>query len=233
MKRTLPLLALLATPVLAAENVVPTAFAPDRYAPILEKSPFALATPQAPPPPPPSASFAANWFLTAVAKDPEGRDFVTIKAQDGSVHFSIGTGETDASGVSLASVDWSETMGKSTAIIKKGAETAKLIFSQTEMTAAPPAPGGRGGPRPGLPQGAPPPVTISAAPAAPVVGGGPTPPQPQDGGGRSVPLPRPTGGPSVVPPPPVVSGQQAPSSNGGAPLGDSSRRRIRTIPSPR
>lgn len=231
MKRILPLLALLTAPALAAENVVPTAFPADRYAPIVEKSPFALATPLAPPPPPPSASFAANWFLTAVAKDPEGRDFVTIKAQDGSVHFSLGSGETDASGVSLASVDWSETMGKSTAIIKKGVETAKLIFSQTEMTPAPPAPGGRGGPRPGLPPGAPPPVTISAVPAAPVVGGGPTQPQPQDGGGRGIPLPRPTGGPGVVPPPPVISGQQTPAST-GVPSGESSRRRIRTIPSP-
>jgi len=229
MKRILPLLALLTAPALAADNVLPTAFPADRYAAGLERSPFKLATPLAPPPPPPSASFAANWFLTAVAKDPEGRDFVTIKAQDGSVHFSIGSGETDASGVSLASVDWSETMGKSTAIIKKGAETAKLIFSQTEMTLAPPAPGGRGGPRPGLLPGVPPPpVTISAVPAAPVVSGGPIQPQPQDGGGRGVSLPRPTG---VVPPPPVISGQQAPVST-GVPSGESSRRRIRTIPSP-
>ena len=235
MKRTLPLLTLLASQALALESAVPAAFPAERYATMTEKSPFALATPSAPPPPPPQASFAANWYLTAVGRDELGQDFVTVKAQDGSVHFSLaGSDANPETGVSLASVDWSDTLRKSTAIIKKGTETAKLIFSQEEVAPAQPQPGGRGG-RPGPPAGTPvPPVTVPVT--VPVntgqnVGGGSTqPPQPMQ---PQIALPRPGNAQS---PPPVVVQPGQPAGNGNAPGGAGSyenRRRIRTIPAPR
>lgn len=238
MKRTLPLLTLLASQALALESAVPAAFPAERYATMTEKSPFALATPAAPPPPPQQASFAANWYLTAVGRDEQGQDFVTVKAQDGSVHFSLaGSDANPETGVSLASVDWSDTFRKSTAIIKKGTETAKLIFSQEEAAPAPQQPGGRG--RPGPPAGTPvPPVTVPVT--VPVntgqnVGGGIT--QPAQPGQPHIALPRPGNTPvTAQSPPPVVVQPGQPPASGNSPGGAApyeNRRRIRTIPAPR
>lgn len=235
MKRTLIILTLLAGPALALEQAVPAAFPAERYAPITDKSPFALATPAVPPPPPPQASFAANWYITGLGRDPEGRDFVTIKAQDGSVHFSLmGSDPDPENGVALASVDWSDTMRKSTAIIKKGTETAKLIFSQEEAAAAPQPRAGRGGPPGGAPPVPLPPVT---APPPPVIGGagvgGGNPAQPQPGQSRGF-LPRPGSAPLTnQPPPPVVAPAVVGTPPSTAPSSDpGNRRRIRTIGAP-
>ena len=233
MQRYLPFIVLLATHAMAAENVVPTAFPAERYAAITEKSPFALATPAAPPPPPPTTSFAANWFLTAVARNEQGQDFVTIKSQDGSVHFSLTSGEPSEGGVSLASVDWSDTFRKSTASIKKGTETAKLIFSQEEASpAGAPNPGGRRPGPPGVPP--PPPVTVNPVVAGQNGSGGPVPPTQDDGRSRTFGLPRPGGPPSVTTPPPPVTGAVPVTGGGTPPGGDSSggRRRIRSIGAP-
>ena len=235
MKRTLPLLTLLACQALAVDSTVPTAFPAERYATISEKSPFALATPAVAPPPPPQASFAANWYLTAVGRDAQGLDFVTIKAQDGSVHFSLsGRDEDRDTHVSLASVDWSDTFRKSTAIIKKGTETAKLIFSQEE--AGPAAQPGTRGVRPGTPPGGPlPPVTVPV-PVTVTAGQntGVVTNQPQQPMQPRIALPRPGASPVTgLPPQPVVG--QAPAS-GNSPAGGGSyenRRRIRTIEPPR
>jgi hypothetical protein len=222
MKRSLPILALLAGHAFAVENSVPSAFTPDRYEKLIEKSPFALATPVVAPAAP-QASFAANWYLTAVGRDAQGQDFVTVKAQDNSLHLSL-TGRdayTDpaspANGVSIASVDWSDTFRKTTVILKKGTETAKVIFSQEEAMAPAPNAVARGGPAGPGPL---PPVTVRQG-AGGVV---------QTQMKPSIPLPRPSS-PSVVaqPPQPVVQGQQP-----GAvvqPAGEN-RRRVRNIAAP-
>ena len=230
MTRFLPFFAMIPAYALAAENVLPTAFPADRYTAITQKSPFALATPLAPPPLPPQASFAANWFLTAVARNEQGQDFVTVKAQDGSAHFSLTSGEPSESGVSLASVDWSDEFRKSTATVRKGTETAKLIFSQ-ETAAPAPGPNPGGGRRPGTPGVLPLPVTVNPGTA----GGRSIPPPPAVGGTRTIGVPRPGPVPGVVGSvPPVVSGQLPAATSVPAPGSDAagSRRRIRTIAAP-
>ena len=203
---------------LALENAVPAAFSADRYEKMAEKSPFALATPAAPVVAA-QASFAANWFLTAVGRDAQGQDFITIKAQDGSVHFSLSGNEANPeTGVSLASVNWSDTFRESTAIIKKGAETAKLVFSKEEAVMPAPQPNGA---KPGLPNGLqPPPVTVRTG----AVGGAPTP-----GVQPRIALPRPSTAPVVSAPPPVTGNATQPPV--GQP-GGQDRRRIRNIAAP-
>ena len=218
MPRLIPILALVTSQALALESAVPAAFPADRYEKMAEKSPFALATPAAPVVAP-QASFAANWFLTAVGRDAQGQDFITIKAQDGSVHFSLSGNEANPeTGVSLASVNWSDTFRESTAIIKKGAETAKLVFSKEEAVMPAPQPGGA---RPPLPGGAqPPPVTVRAGAG----GVSPTP-----GMQPRIALPRPSTAPVVSPPPPVTGNGAQPAA--GQPVGQD-RRRIRNIAAP-
>ena len=218
MPRLIPLLALVTSQAVALESAVPAAFPADRYEKMAEKSPFALATPAAPVVAA-QASFAANWFLTAACRDSEGKDFITIKAQDGSVHFSLlGNEANPETGVSLASINWSDTFRESTAIIKKGAETAKLVFSKEEALAVAPQPNGARPPLPGGMQ--PPPVTIRAGAG----GVSPTP-----GVQPRVTLPRPSTAPVVSPPPPVTGNAGQPAA--GQPAGQD-RRRIRNIAAP-
>lgn len=215
MKTTLPILALLTGHMLAADSPVPTAFSADRYEKMIDKSPFALATPVVAPPAP-QANFAANWYLTGVGRDEQGQDFVTIAARDQSVHFSLtGRDAHIETGVALASVNWADGYKKSSAIIKKGTETAKLEFSQDETVAMP-----QPGIKPGGPGGLPPiPVTTR-----PVVGGQPQTPVTQQ---PRISLPRP-GGPSVIAQPVVTPPGGQP---GGAPEGEN-RRRVRNIAAP-
>lgn len=102
----------------------------DRYAAITERSPFALATPVAPSAAP-SASFAANWYISGIARLGDA-DFVAIKSRDLSKQFSL-CGHEPVDGVSVASVTWSDVIGQSTVILQKGTETAKLEFNEAQL----------------------------------------------------------------------------------------------------
>ncbi len=217
MKRLLPLLALAASPALALESAVPARFPADRYEKMAEqkgeKALFALATPTVAPVVT-QAGFATNWYLTAVGRDPQGQEFVTIKAQDGSVHFSLSGGEANPeTGVSLVNITWSDAWRKSKATIKKGAELAEIVFSPEDAPVIAAQPNGQ--PRLALPGQPPMPVAVRAG-----TPGAPPNTQPR------IALPRPSTAP-VVSPPPVNGGQPA----GTQPAGQD-RRRIRNIAAP-
>ena len=196
---------LFASRVVSAENPIPTSLPADRYAAMSDKSPFALATAVVPAATP-QASFAANWFVSGVGRIGDS-DFVTVKARDLSSQFSLfGHEPNPGNGVTLASVNWSETVGKSTVILQKGTETAKLEFNEADLR----------GPQPG----APPPV--GATPAG-------MPPLPQPPGM----LPQPMNIPNPGMPPVMVPGQAAkqfPPSTGNP---NDVHRRVRIINQPK
>lgn len=123
-------------------------FNKSRYESLRTKSPFALATAAAATPAP-QASFAANWYVTSVARI-DDKNFATIKSRDLTTQFSL-YGDEPFDGVMLASVNWSDTIGKSTVILRKGTETARLEFNEAQLrspapatAAASPAPAGAG-----------------------------------------------------------------------------------------
>jgi hypothetical protein len=232
-------LTLLATVASAAavENVLPLPFPAERYTAMLEKSPFALATPVAPPPVAPTKGFAADWYLTGLARF-EDQDYVSIKSRDLSVNFSLfGTEATkgltgsneSANGVQLVSVEWSNERGKSTVTIKKGDEIARLEFNQAEIqAAAAPVPAAPGAARPIMPgqPGARPVVTPLQAPM-PVTG-------PAVAPHARTAIPRPSVAPVVGQPPlPAGTGLSGvplpPGTAPAAPDGGDNRRRIRVI----
>ncbi|HEY3900009.1 MAG TPA: hypothetical protein VGM54_15480 [Chthoniobacter sp.] len=113
---------------------IPVAPKKARYESLRIKSPFSLATaPVAAPVP--QASFAANWFVSGIGRI-GGEDFVTVKSRDLSTEFSLYAHESDPkTGVILASVSWSDSVGKSTVILRKGNETARLEFNEAEVRA--------------------------------------------------------------------------------------------------
>jgi hypothetical protein len=139
----------------SAQDVVPSTFDKSRYESLRVKSPFAVATAVATPAP--QAGFAANWYVTSVARVGD-INFATIKSRDLTTQFSL-YGEEPVDGVVLASVNWSDHVGKSTVVLRKGTETARLEFSEAQLRApaattagANPAPAGA---NPAGPNGAP------------------------------------------------------------------------------
>jgi hypothetical protein len=149
--------------VACAEDAVPAAFPTGRYDSVRAHCPFAVATAEAPPAPV-EANFASNWFVSGVGRSGDN-DYVTIKSRDQSKNFSLYGMNDEFDGVRLASVNWSELVGKTTVVLKKGTETAKLEFNEQEIHAAPaaaaPAPGVPGAPgATAVPGAKPPPAMI-------------------------------------------------------------------------
>jgi hypothetical protein len=153
---------------------LPQAHPKSRYEALRKDSPFALAS-ATPAPVAPQASFAANWFVSGIARIGD-QDFVTIKSRDLAKQFSLYGNHEAVDGVELASVTWSDSVGKSTVILRKGTETAKLEFNEQEVHAQAQAPGGKppagnpppnaaGGPRPSVPPGISPGAIPPHAPA--------------------------------------------------------------------
>jgi hypothetical protein len=123
----------------SGSEIVPKAREKVRYQGLAAHCPFSLASaPVATPAP--QASFAANWFVSGIGRI-GGKDFVSIKSRDLSTQFSLYAGEQRrANEIALVSVTWSDAVGKSTVILRKGTETAKLEFNEAEVHQAPKGP---------------------------------------------------------------------------------------------
>jgi hypothetical protein len=163
--RSLVLLAFATPRILLAQEDDITPLPQERYAAIAQKSPFALATPTAAPAAP-VASFASNWYVTGLCKLGD-QYYATIKSRDATTQFSL-YGNDATNGVTLASVEWSETLGRSKVVLRKGTEMASLEFSETEVK------GSGGAPPAATPPGAPMPSGTTARMGA----GAPLPPNP-------------------------------------------------------
>ena len=115
-----------------------------RYEKMVRKSPFAPAT--AAPTTAPTPGFAANLYVTGMAKMGD-RDFVSIASRDQSTRFSLFTGDTNSQDIQLVSVQWSDAIGKSKVTVKKGNEFGVLEYDQAliqkaaAMQPPPPIPG--------------------------------------------------------------------------------------------
>jgi hypothetical protein len=185
----------------------------NRYAKMVESSPFAVATPVEAPVAAPS--FAASLYVAGIAKIGTN-DLVTIRSRnDPQTLYSLLTGEQSPDGVNVLKVDWSDQVGRSRVKVKKGAEEAMLEFDQATLQkkiapVAPAGSAGRGGI--GLP---------GQSHAGPVM-----PPMP------SIPQPN-----SQVPPIPTAPASPQSSGHSHSHFGTSSdsgspgQRRIRIIPS--
>lgn len=195
-----------ATMAYGADDAIPSALPADRYAGMSARCPFAVASP-AVAPAQPQASFAANWFISGIGRINDD-DFVTIKARDLSTQFSLYGREADPqTGVALASVNWSEVVGKSTVVLRKGTETAILEFNEAQIRNPPAATeNGKGSPKSPTANANPaataspsngtiaqrPPTNLSTnAAAAQKNGTGSVPPNPQPLRRRVLPIPGP------------------------------------------
>ena len=115
----------------AAEDLPePLQFA--RYEPMMQRSPFAVATaPAATPPPAPN--FAKDWFVANAARSPEG-DLVTVASStDKNFKLYLNTKEP-VDGVSVSNIEWSDKVGATKVTITKDGQFATLTFNQALLS---------------------------------------------------------------------------------------------------
>jgi hypothetical protein len=191
----LPLLvALLAHGVFADD--LPRRFTFDRYAAMLNKSPFAVATAVAVPAQTPS--FMKDLYIANAARIP-GEDLVTVmSSSDKAVKEFLSTKGPNEHGYSIANIEWSDRPGETKVTISKDGQFATLTFNQALMVSAP-GPPGMAPPPPGVPSAMPTPVPNYVPPKPANVPGYPMPSPHVRGVIQRNPNVAPT--PNVAPPP--------------------------------
>jgi len=115
---------------------LPQALELSRYQALMEKSPFAPATPQATPPPVvETPSFARDYYITGIAQMGE-KPFVTFASKDKQTFFSLCVGES-FQGLTLTNVEWRPELGKSTATLERAGESGVVGFDEVAIHEAP------------------------------------------------------------------------------------------------
>ncbi len=191
-----------------------------RYAALLEKSPFAVAT-AAPEAPPPAENFSTNFVVTGLSKNrgADGKEVHTVfvRSRDLSTRLVLTGDKPSDDGISVVSVEEAPVAAKSVVILKKGQETGRVEFDHAALAStagAGPPPAGTPAPsgKSGVPGGKAP-TSSAARPAIPRPGM------------SSVPRP----GASLNPPPPSAAAPPATGATPGAAAGQDLRRRVRPI----
>ena len=117
---------------LAADDLPkPQAFA--RYEPMMNKSPFAVATAVAPPPPP-APNFAKDLYVANLGKNGD-EALVTIASNiDKNLKEYVSSREPNAHGYAIANIEMSERVGASKVTITKDGQFATLTFNQALLS---------------------------------------------------------------------------------------------------
>ncbi len=134
LKRLLSLAVLMALPsvssVLAADDLPqPLSFA--RYNPMLDHSPFAVATAAAPVAAAPN--FAKDLFVANAAHS-TGCDLVTIASNTDRNLKEYLTTKNPVHGYTIANIEWSDRVGATKVTISKNGEFATLGFNEALLT---------------------------------------------------------------------------------------------------
>jgi hypothetical protein len=112
---------------------LPGALPVSRFENLIQRSPFAPATP--PVAPVVTANFAASLYVSSIAAIGD-KYLVTISSREKPNKIFLATGEEGSDGLTLLSVQYSDESGKSKAVVKKGDETATLEFDQAAIQQA-------------------------------------------------------------------------------------------------
>lgn len=125
-------------PALCAQaDDLPTKVNFERYKAMLEHSPFAVATSVVGPTA--TASFAKDFYVANAARSPEG-DMVTIASSSDKDFKKYLTTGTTVDGYSIASIEWSDKVGKTKVTISKDGQLATLNFNEMLSAQALPLP---------------------------------------------------------------------------------------------
>ena len=114
-----------------ADDVVPSHFTFDRYARMLDHSPFAVATAVALPEAPPD--FAKHLYVANAARSSEG-DIATIMSSSDQKFKKYLTTMEPVDGYGIVSIEWSQKAGETKVTISKDGKLAILTFNQTLLS---------------------------------------------------------------------------------------------------
>ncbi len=117
----------------SADDVLPPRFNFDRYTPMVNHSPFAVATAVALPEATPD--FARDFYIANAARSPEG-DMVTLMSSSDQNFKKYLTTREPVDGYSIAQIEWSEDVGKTKVTISKEGQFATLTFNQSLLSKA-------------------------------------------------------------------------------------------------
>jgi len=117
----------------SADDVLPPRFNFDRYTRMVDQSPFAIATAAALPEATPG--FAKDLYIANASRSPEG-DMATITSSSDRNFKKYLTTRKPVDGYSIASIEWSEDVGKTKVTIGKDGQFATLTFNQSLLSQA-------------------------------------------------------------------------------------------------
>jgi hypothetical protein len=157
--------------MLAADDLPkPMSFA--RYNPMLDHSPFAVATAAAPVVAAPD--FAKDLFISNAAHSPDG-DLVTLQSSSDRNFKEYLTTKNAVHGYSISNIEWSDRVGATKVTISKNGQFATLSFNEALLTQAIQNPGQPGSAVGMVPQANPQSNPIKFPQAAPIIPTYPTP----------------------------------------------------------
>jgi hypothetical protein len=117
----------------SAEDILPPRFSFDRYTPMANHSPFAIATAVALPEATPD--FAKDLYIANAARSSDG-DMVTIRSSSDQNFKKYLTTREPVDGYGIAQIEWSEDVGKTKVTISKDGKFAMLTFNQSLVSQA-------------------------------------------------------------------------------------------------
>jgi hypothetical protein len=157
--------------VLAADDLPkPMSFA--RYNPMLDHSPFAVATAAAPAVAAPD--FAKDLFIANAARSPDG-DLVTLQSTRDRNFKEYLTTKNAVHGYSISNIEWSDRVGATKVTIGKNGQFATLGFNEALVTQPIQNPGQAGSAVGMVPQPIPQANPVKFPQAVPVIPTYPTP----------------------------------------------------------
>ena len=115
----------------STDEGLPLPFNFDRYTPMLNHSPFAVATAAALPEATPD--FARDLYIANAARSPEA-DMVTIRSSSDQNFKKYLSTKEPVDGYSIAQIGWSEDVGKTKVTISKDGRFATIIFNQAFLS---------------------------------------------------------------------------------------------------
>src|ERR1043166_2752777 len=121
-----------------AEDVLPPKYNFDRYAKMMDQSPFAVATTVAAPAATPD--FAKDLYIANAAKSQDG-DLVTIASTADHNFKKYLTTKEPVDGYSVANIEWSDKVGATKVTISKDGNFSTITFNQALLSQAAPNPG--------------------------------------------------------------------------------------------
>src|SRR5947208_6776907 len=156
------ILALLGVIYSQAEEVLPPQFKFDRYAKMVDHSPFAVATEVAAPAATPD--FAKDLYIANAARSQES-DMETIASTSDHNFKKYLTTREPVDGYGIANIEWSDKVGGTKVTISKDGNFATLTFNQALLSQS--SPGGGVATRGPIAPGAPVPNPANAGPHSP------------------------------------------------------------------